>query len=268
MTYYGQDSLSIMDTALSDPHPSYKNPTIIQATCEIRFISSREERVSAASLYKVFGEEFPEIQPVPNLTVVMMQPAALPPQEAPQNPNAAAFRFATSDGKRYVQISSSNFVYQSNEPYFGWPHFRGKILELLALAFKQVEPDNIARIGVRYINRIIKTHAYPALDNWLQATSDLPLALIQSKDHFLARIESSPASSHLKLITLANETPGPDWPNGAIIMDIDRICNELFEADDVEPISRKLEELHDDVWVTFSAAATDTLKQHLNGSLK
>jgi uncharacterized protein (TIGR04255 family) len=258
-----------MDTALSDPHPSYKNPTIVQVTCEIAFGSTNQKRLSAGLLYQLFSSEFPEIQPVGNLAVqlVIGQLPPIPAQDPPQSQDASAFRFATSDGMRFVQISKSNFVYQSNEPYPGWAKFSAKILSLWSAALPHMEPDGVAKVGVRYVNRIVKTKAYATLDKWLQPTVDLPEALIQSQDHFLGRIESSPATSHLRLITLASEPPGPDWPLGSIIMDIDRISTEQFEAD-TQKISQKLEDLHEDVWATFSAAATDTLKQHLAGTLK
>lgn len=254
---------------MSDPHPSYKNPTIVQVTCEIGFTSSREKRLSASELYRIFGQEFPEIQPVGNLSVqlVIGQPPPILPQDPPQSQDATAFRFATSDGRRFVQISKSNFVYQSNEAYPGWADFSRKIIDLWHAVAGHMEPNGVVKVGVRYINRIVKTRGHANLSDWLKSTDDIPLALIQSKDHFLGRIESSSSASHLRLITLAGEPPGPDWPAGSIIMDIDRISTEQFDADS-KIISQKLEDLHEDVWAAFSAAATDTLKQHLAGTLK
>jgi uncharacterized protein (TIGR04255 family) len=252
--------------ALSAQHPTYPNPTIIQVTCEIAFVTEAEVKLSAASLYPIFGSEFPEIQPIPaSLQVLIGQPQ--PVQDPSQSANAAAFRFATENGKRFVQLSKTNFVYQSNEPYLGWETFRTKLIELWSSALPRIEPSTIVKVGLRYINRIVRTKMHPSPGDWLRPTSDLPASLLESHEHFMGRIESSPRPSHLRLVTLAGEAPGPDWPLGTIIMDIDRINTEPFKADS-KAILKNLEFLHDDVWTCFDSAGTKNLKKYLTGKTK
>lgn len=253
---------------MSDPHPTYPNPTIIQVTCEIAFAAQSEDRLSAGAVYPIFAAEFPEIQPVGNLNVqlVIGQPAFVP--DAPQSQNAvAAYRFSTADGKRFVQISKANFVYQSSDAYTGWADFRAKFSELWSMSIKVVKPGPISKIGLRYINRIPRSEAHPNVSDWLRATPDLPEALLMSKEHFLARVESSPKPSHLRLVTTANHVATPELPSGGVILDIDRISLEQVGATAPE-ILEKLEILHDDVWASFSAASTDVLRQHLAGKLQ
>ena len=124
-------------------------------------------------------------------------------------------------------------------------------------------PGIASKLGLRYTNRIPRTEEFPTLADWIKPTADIPEALLLSKDHFLGRIESSPQEANLRLITLANERTGPDQPFGATIFDIDRITTEQFEPTDAA-ISEKLEFIHDDIWNTFSSAATDTLKTFLS----
>jgi uncharacterized protein (TIGR04255 family) len=253
---------------LTGPHPSYQNPTIVQVTCEIAFASEAEVKLSAAALYPIFSNEFPEIQPI-NLSVqVQVLLGQLPVnQEPPQSANAGAFRFATSDGKRFVQLSKTNFIYQSNERYPGWKDFEAKLMELWTAALPHMSPSTIVKVGLRYINRIVKAKADQNLSFYFQPTQDLPASLIASKEHFLGRIESSPAPSHLRLVTLASEAKGPDWPHGSIIMDIDRITTKHFAADKSK-ILKQLEVLHEDVWTCFDSATTKNLKKHLTGKRK
>jgi uncharacterized protein (TIGR04255 family) len=249
---------------LSDQHPSYVNPTIIQVTCEIAFASAAEVKLSAAALYPTFSNEFPEIQPV-NLALQVVIGGQLQPSQDPLvSANAGAFRFATEDGKRFVQLSKANFVYQSNERYPGWENFRSKLIELWSASSRHVQPSEVVKIGIRYINRVVKSEARPSLSDWFNPTPDLPAALIASKEHFLGRIESSPAPSHLRFVTLAAEPPGLEWPLGSIIMDIDRITTEQFVAS-TPAIVEKLDVLHEDVWTSFSAATSPALKAYLNG---
>ena len=247
---------------MSAQHPTYPNPTIIQVTCEIGFATEAEVKLSAANLYSIFGSEFPEIQPVPGtLQLLIGQPQ--PVQDLSQSANAAAFRFATENGKRFVQLSKTNFVYQSNEPYLGWATFREKLMGLWSSATPRVEPSTIVKLGLRYINRIVRTKTHPSPGDWLQPTTDLPASLLKSHGHFMGRIESSPRPSHLRLITLAGEAAGPDWPQGTVVMDIDRINTEPFKADS-KTILKNLEFLHDDIWTCFDSAGTKNLKKHLS----
>jgi uncharacterized protein (TIGR04255 family) len=179
------------------PHPTYPKPTIVQVTCEIAFASDVEIKLSAGTLYPIFSREFPEIQPIGNLALVLIsQPAVLP--EPPQSQNAVAFRFATPDGKRFVQLSKTNFVYQTNEPYLGWKDFNGKLMQYWSAYATVTKPTTIEKIGLRYINRIIKSKANAHVSDWFKQTPDLPAALISSRQHFLGRIESSPSQSHLR----------------------------------------------------------------------
>jgi hypothetical protein len=68
----------------------------------------------------------------------------------------------------------------------------------------------------------------------------------------------------LRLVTLASEPPGPDWPLGSIVLDIDRITTDPFDAHEKQ-ILKNLELLHDDVWASFNSAASKILKDHLSG---
>jgi uncharacterized protein (TIGR04255 family) len=207
------------------------------------------------------------MQPVPlQLEVLLAQPVALK-RDPSQSANVGALRFATEDGKRFVQLSKSNFIYQSNEPYLGWKKFRAKLIELWSNALPSTSPTTIVKVGLRYINRIVKTKSRSKPADWLQPTADVPPALLSSKEHFLGRIESSPLKGHLRLVTIANEAPGPDWPLGTIVMDIDRISTVTFDAEKSE-LLKYLELLHDDVWTCFDSAATKNLKAHLSGKPK
>jgi uncharacterized protein (TIGR04255 family) len=242
---------------------------VAQVTCEIGFTSDSEDKLHAAELYPLFWDEFTDLQAVPvtmNVQVLFAQQGVIP-QQPPQNAHISAFRFATDDGKRFVQLSKTNFVYQSNEQYPGWESFRAKLIDLWNLCAPKVKPALVTKIGLRYINRIAKSETQLSVSDWLQPTADIPEALVASKEHFMGRIETSPQPSHLRLITVAAEQPGPDWPLGSIIMDIDRISADQFEPVTSEVVE-KLDFLHEDVWKSFSSAATIALKDRMSKALK
>jgi uncharacterized protein (TIGR04255 family) len=250
---------------LAAPHPSYPNPTIVQVTCEIAFTAQSADRLSAGSIFPIFAEEFPEILPIGAGTIqlVIGQPSFAPEAPQPQT-NIAAFRFSTASGSRFVQVSKTSFVYQTNDPYTGWVDFRDKLINLWEKSSPLLNPGPIVKVGLRYVNRIAKTEEHSSPGDWLRVTPDVPEALLTSKEHFLGRIESSPAPAHLRLVTIANAVAVPELPAGAIVLDVDRITTEQFDVSTAE-ILEKLEVLHEDVWNAFSGAASDILKARLSG---
>jgi uncharacterized protein (TIGR04255 family) len=246
---------------LSDPHPKYPNPTIIQVSCEIAFAATNKE-LDLPTFLGLLGKEFPAVHPVQNVQLQIILGASPSVPAVPQ-PAEVAFRFATKDGKRSVQVSNINFIYQWNEPYSGWPAFKEGLMGLWSRCAPLLAPGIVSKLGLRYTNQIPRTEEFPRLSDWIRPTADIPEALLLSKDHFLGRIESSPQEANLRLLTLANARTGPELPFGAIIFDIDRVTTEQFEPSD-EVISEKLEFIHEDIWNTFDSATTDTLKAFLS----
>jgi uncharacterized protein (TIGR04255 family) len=252
---------------LSD-HPSYLKPTIVEVTCEIAFLRQSSERLSSRSLYARFGDEFPEMQPLVgnmNLQIFVGPPGAVAPAVQANPPAAVAgFRLGTAANDEFVQVSGSNFVYQLvGGTYPGWPALKEKLIGLWSKVNDELKPDQIIKIGLRYVNRIAKEANHTHLRDWLQASPDLPTALITSEAHFFSRIESSPAPGNLKLLTVGNQDPTEATPYGAIILDTDRICQEGEIL--MGTISEKLELLHDDLWETFDSVKTPLLHARLKG---
>lgn len=219
------------------------------------------------TIYPLFASEFPEMQAVPTQIQFMVSQQASFAPELLRSQNAGAFRFATADGKRFVQVSPVNFVYQSNEDYPGWATFRQKLIELWGTYASHSKPTSITKIGLRYINRIRHTEELNRPRDWLQTNDDLPKSLLFSEGHFLGRLETSPTPSDLRVVTVTGEQAGPDWPHGTTVMDIDRITTDLVEPTTTN-VAEALDILHEDVWNVFDSASTSNLKLLLAGKLK
>jgi uncharacterized protein (TIGR04255 family) len=224
--------------------------------------------LSSRSLYALFGEEFPEMQPLVgnmNLQIFVGPPGAVAPA-VQANPPAAVggFRLGTAANDEFVQISGSNFVYQLvGGTYPGWPGLKEKLIELWSKVNGELKPNKLIKIGLRYVNRIAKEANHTHLRDWLKASSDLPASLIASEGHYFARIESSPAAGNLKLLTVGNQDPIDSAQHGAVILDIDRVCQEGEIS--MDAISEKLEILHEDVWATFDSIKTPLLHARMKG---
>jgi uncharacterized protein (TIGR04255 family) len=248
-----------------EPHPRFPNPTIAQAACEITFNRNSLVKLSTAELYKLFGTEFPEMQPISTVAfqVIMGTPQELqPPTPPPFGVPGATFRFATTAGDRFVQISDVSFVHQTTAPYPGWAIIKAKILELWEKVLPAVQPDAVTKIGLRYVNRIARDEAGSRLGDWLRASDYVPAALTHAHRHFLARIETSPGDDDLLLLTLADQAPADTAPHGAIIFDIDRMRTTSMSTSPNE-VGEVLELLHEDIWNVFWTSRASALEEKL-----
>jgi uncharacterized protein (TIGR04255 family) len=245
------------------PHPRFPNPTIAQATCEIGFNRNLEVKLSSAELYKLVTVDFPEIQAVGVALQIVIgsgpQPAQMPP---PPGIPAPTFRFATSAGDQFVQVSDTNFIYQSTAAYPGWDTLKAAILDLWVRMMPVIKPDGVTKVGLRYINRIAKDEQHPHIGDWLRASAYIPPVLIESRRHFFSRAEASPGDNDLLLITVADQAPA-ETPHGAIIFDIDRICSDAIAVDQ-NVVGNVLERLHEEVWDVFWTSRTHALEQRLS----
>ena len=247
------------------PHPRFPNPTIAQATCEIGFNRNLQVKLSSAELYKLVAADFPEIQAVGGMAFqIVIESGPLPAQVPPPGVPAPTFRFATSAGDRFVQISDSGFVYQTTAAYPGWDSVKASILDLWAKMLPVIKPDSVTKVGLRYINRIVKDEQHPHIQDWLSASEYIPPVLLKSRRHFLQRVEVS-RNNDLLLITVAHQELA-ETPRGAIIFDIDRICSDEIAVDQ-KVIGDVLERLHEEVWDVFWTSKTPALEQRLNARL-
>lgn len=200
-----------------------------------------------------------------SLQIFVGPPGAVTPAVQANPPAAVAgFRLGTAANDEFVQISGSNFVYQLvGGTYPGWPPLKTKLLGHWSKVRGELAPNQIIKVGLRYVNRVAKEANHTQLGDWLQASDDLPPSLIASKGHFFARIESSPAAGHLKVVTVGGQDPSDAIPCGAIILDIDRICQEGEIL--MDSVSEKLELLHEDLWTAFDSTNTPLLRSRLKG---
>ena len=82
-----------------------------------------------------------------------------------------ALQFWSQDGRQLVQVRSSGFSFNRLAPYSSMDDYRAEIERCWGLFVRLVEPSQVRRIALRYINRIL----LPTVDG--QAVLDQYLAL-------------------------------------------------------------------------------------------
>jgi uncharacterized protein (TIGR04255 family) len=241
-------------------HPSFPNPTIQEAVCEIRF---RRSAAWGASLfgefYKSIQAEFPDLEPVTVMAVqLQIGPGAVgqaltPPQQM--------MRYKSAKGDALLQLAPDMLTVNALPKYPGWDVMKERILSAWREASKVLNPEAITRIGLRYINRLDREMAGQRPGIWLKTNDYIPQAILISESGFLSRLETRPTDTKRVVVTVG-EADATDVK--AIILDID-CMDELERSADPNVLKEPTEELHETAWNIFEASLTQKLRAHLEG---
>jgi uncharacterized protein (TIGR04255 family) len=134
------------------------HPPLVEALCEIQFTPATAwDWTIPGRLYERLSPQFPEKNSVPTLGFTTEIAQSGQPSIMLQ-PSPDRVRFTRADGSALVQVAPQLLAINHLLPYPGWNTFSGLIRDVFA-AFAAVAPaTGVARIGLRYINRIAIEH--------------------------------------------------------------------------------------------------------------
>ncbi len=240
-------------------HPTYPNPTITEAICDIHFRLPRSKEWKPSlpgELFKHIQDEYPEMEPVPEMGLQLEVGPSGTSTKISMPPQKVRFKHATRP--LILQLTEHALSISALAPYQGW-----KVLQTDALAawqrFEEVlKPESISRIGLRYINQIAKETDQEPLKNWLVANDYIPEGVLRSVPGVLLRVQVHLDAQNMLIITLGDTKAGPESEHGTIIFDIDRITErEIGPEQDL--LEQEMDRLHTDVWNIFSSATGEQL---------
>ena len=247
-------------------HPSYPNPTIQEAVCEIHF-QLREGITWDPSWYGAFfkqvQDQFPDFQPVivPQIQLHISQhPPPSPVVVLPQ-----VMRYQHAFRNVLLQLSENRIVVNILPRYPGWQQVREDIRYAWENTRAVVDPERITRIGLRYINRIERSAPSETLDAWLVPNEYIPHGVLRSQPGFVAHVEVRHDQENRVRLTVGDQEPSSGG-YGAFIFDIDRMT-ERDIAPDTGSVLDVTTELHDHVWDIFQSARGDRLERLLKEEL-
>jgi uncharacterized protein (TIGR04255 family) len=248
---------------MSNEHPTYPNPTITEAVCDIHFRlpEAKEWKPSfPGELFKHIQNEYPEMEPVIEMSLQFeVGPFGTSTKIFPQ-PQKVRFKHATRP--LVLQFAENTFSISTLSPYQGWKIMRGDVLAAWQRLEEILKPEVIDRIGLRYINRIEKETGQNRPGDWLVVTDYIPKGILNSEPGFLLRMQTHLDTDNILIITLGDTKTELEGGYGAVIFDIDRIVQrEVLPGQDFE---QEVNRLHSDVWNIFSSAKGEKLDRLLN----
>lgn len=249
-------------------HPTFPNPTIQEALCEIHFClpdGVAWKPFLFGELFKHVQSDFPEMEPALQIGVELqigpgkMGQALLPPRQR--------MRYKHASRNLLLQLSENILTVNVLPKYPGWEQMNRDVLEAWKRAGEVVKPAWITRIGLRYINRIERTHPDEPPGDWLAPSDYIPKSVLSTLPGFFSRLEIRTDPHNRLIVTLGESQGDSEQAPNAIVFDIDCIVEKRLGID-AAAITAEITRLHDIAWAIFSASKTPRLERLLQGGAK
>lgn len=244
-------------------HPSYPNPTIAEALCEIHFVLPEEsgwKPTLPGDLFKKIQHEYPDMEPVLEIGLEL----ELSPQRIGHAllPSRQRMRFKHGSRPLLVQLAPNVFTVNVLSAYPGWQTMRQDVMHAWDQAKDVLKPAKVTRLGLRYINRVERHSESETPRNWLKAGDYIPAGVLESKGAFLSRVELQIDTHDRVIVTLAEMRADQATGPKGILLDIDRIVEKELSVRDDE-LLREMDRLHEHIWEIFYTSQGPLLTAHL-----
>lgn len=134
---------------------TYKSPPIAEALVELQFDGGDWDLTVPGRLQGVLKDEYPGKPRQQNIVsanrvLTQNQPAAMQAVQA-----LGKVQLPSADGQKLVAIGPNSLSVHILQKYTGWEDLKPRVTRALDEYVKLVEPRAVARIGVRYVNRVV-----------------------------------------------------------------------------------------------------------------
>ncbi len=136
--------------------------------------------------------------------------------------NRSRVQFRSEDEKRIVGVGEDVLSVHVLRPYSSWEQFREQIQSAVSAYDDVAKPVGIARIGVRYINRIVVDAEVVELSEYFTSPPNPPATLPQNLRSFLVRMDAAYEREPFRLVTTFASNDAAEGQT-AFILDIDVI---------------------------------------------
>ncbi|MCI0418029.1 MAG: TIGR04255 family protein [Acidobacteria bacterium] len=243
----------------------YRNPPIEEAIVEFRFVPGQEWDLTIPGKL----HEHPAVKnqyPGKPRTQKVLEAAF---QAGPgQTPNLAVregvgrIQLVDHSGSHLISLGSDVLSVNVLRPYDGWEKFRPRIEATLSAYAEVAAPSSVARIGVRYINRIVLPGRESNIKTYFRCGPPSAPKLPRKMAGFMSRVEYVYDDAVQLLLTQASI----DAPEGqsAFLLDLDVVW-ESAEAKGLDGAMEVVDDLHEREGKAFEAVITKAARDMFNG---
>lgn len=234
-------------------HPTYDNPTIREALCEIHFTLPEDiawDQSLFGKFYQHIQDDFPEMEPVAESAVRLQ----LQPGRVEFKPGQSRMRYRHSSRNILLQLASGVLTVNVLPMYEGWANMKKDIKQAWIWADEVIKPKDITQIGLRYINFIPKSEPSERPIDWFSPNEYVARAVLDSFPGFFSRVEIRSDNHNRSIVTFGeSKREGSHY----FVLDIDCIAEGFAPTKIPEHI---VEPLHDCAWSIFNSFMSSRLE--------
>lgn len=241
------------------PERRYRKPPVIEALCEIYSAGSSWDDTVPGTFYERVKSDFPQKQ---QRTIQEAQ-ITLGPEQAAAGVRQLPpwMQFVSDEKHRMIQLAQDLLVVNQLAPYPHFEEWEPDVYQALRVYRELAQPKNVARLGLRYINRVLIPAKQIKMEDYFTIYPNLPQRLGDMHGSFLVRVEvPQSGQAHTVVITFGTAPPPPASDAGqAFMLDLYDILT-INQPVDEQAIKRELRHAHDNIVVAFEDSVTDKLR--------
>ena len=237
---------------------TYNKPPLIEAICDFRFSSSKQWDWTIPGLfYEQIQDNFP------NKNQVNVIETRVDPNEGKVvQQSQLKMQFISSDGAAVIQVGSDNLTIHQLRPYDGWVKFKARILKYLLVYHKIAQPERVANVTLRYVNRIEFPHGELELDDYFRILPQVPNPIPQIFPTFLLNVDV-PYHTLQSVLRIVFGTVIPEGQAQlAYLLDLSMLSS-IVAISSMDEVPDWLEGAHKYIEEAFDASFTERTHQEI-----
>lgn len=237
----------------------YNAPPVVEAVCEFRFTGDTPWDLTIPGiLYENVKIDFPRKDQIQFQGVQFIPKESGLEQEISKMDFA---RFLNQQGNMFIQIGQRVLTLHCMVPYPTWHEFQPKIQYVYNTIAKIIENPKLARVGLRYINRIIIPDANIKLEDYFEYRPQFGSFSKESLNLVNFIVGSQilvPGTHDLCRIQLTNNQPEEGIPF-SFLLDLDYATN-IDENNKVTEVIEWVDKAHNELETYFEGCITNKLR--------
>ena len=241
-----------------DKNRRYRKPPVVEALCEMYFEGSEWDDTLIGQFYERVKKEFPrkrqqEIQEAQVRFSSAGEAAAgvrrLPPR----------MQFVTGAGDRMIQLGPDLLVVNQLKPYASFEEWEKTLYDALDTYRELARPKRLARLGVRYIDRVIISEPTVRMEDYFALYPEIPAAVGAGHGAFMLRVEFPERRPGHQLLVTLGSAPHDKPGTTAFVLDYYDV-SEPGGATTTEAVRGLVRTAHENVIEAFEATISDRLR--------
>lgn len=210
---------------------TYAHPPIQEAVCQFNFYGGDWDFASSSDVYSRLKTRYsaPPVQLLSAGVQVTPEPAS---QSVTIATGDMRTRLSSPDGRGLVTIAENLLAVHDLPPYSGWEKFQAEIEGAFDAYADVAKPEGLAKIGIRYINRLDFVDPKISLSDYFTHPPTIP-ELFSGLTGFFQRYEFAVTNSPAKVVLIFASAEAPEGYASSIMLDLDVV--RTWETGDLTP---------------------------------